>query len=194
MGLPLTQRGMKKNEVSKAARRKRSEEPKKDDLFTRSSEQPTTVQSRQSLSKPDTSQPCLSFSSYLNLDDYNSTTSGYLPSSRSSQASFQTSLYISYSSSSFTQSSVFHPSHHIGSSQSALMSPFGEQSNSMGSSIAFNHHSYPYMPLGAPAYHSVISETRTFRNTSMSPHLYELVVFPNDVKKCHGCGQEFDAK
>ena len=159
-GLPLTQRGMKKNEVYKAARRKRSEKPKKDDLFTRSSEQSTTVQSQQSLSKPGTSQPCLSFSSYLNLDDYNPTTSGYLSSPRIAQASFQNSFYTSYPSSSFTQSSIFHPSHHIGSSQPALMSPFGEQSSSMGSSAAFSHHSYPYQPLGAPAYHSVISGTK----------------------------------
>ena len=74
------------------------------------------------------------------------------------------------------------------------MSPFGEQSNSVGSSTAFSHHSYPYQPLGAPAYHSVILGTRTFWNTSMSPQLYELVVFPNDVKKCYECGQEFAAK
>ena len=193
-GLPLTKRGMKKNEVPKAARRKRTEKQKKDDLFTRSSEQSTTVQSRQSLSKPGTSQPCLSFSGYLNLDNYNSTTSGYLPSSGSSQASFQNSLYTSYPSSSFTQSLVFHPSHHIGSLQPALTSSFGEQSNSMESSTAFSHHSYPYRPLGAPAYHSVISGTKTFWNTSMSPHLYELVIFPNDVKKYYGCGQEFAAK
>ena len=67
---------------------------------------------------------------------------------------------------------------HIGSSQPALMSPFGEQSNSMGSSAAFNHHSYPYQPFGAPSYHSVISGTRTFLEYFNVPPFVRARSFP----------------
>ena len=139
-GLPLTQRGMKKNEMSKAARRKDPKNQRKM-TFSLVSLSNLPLYSPGSLLVSQV-HPSLVFHSLVIsiLNDYNSTISGYLPSSGSSRASFLNSLYTSYPSSSFTQASVFHPSHHIGSSQPTLMRPFGEQSNSMGSSTAFNHH------------------------------------------------------